>query len=227
MIQQELRKKANLKRAKISQSFFKTGPGEYGQGDIFLGVSVLEIRKVIKKYSLSFKEIEELLHSNFHEERMAALFLMVKEFEKQPDKIFNLYLKNTRYINNWDLVDASAYKIVGAYLFDKKKDVLYKLARSNNLWEKRMAIVSTFYFIKNNEFKDAFKIIKMLLSDNHHLIQKANGWMLREIGNRDILKEKDFLQKNYKKIPKITLSYALEKFSLAEKSALANSVFFG
>ncbi|MDD5606355.1 MAG: DNA alkylation repair protein [Candidatus Pacebacteria bacterium] len=221
-LQKELEKKADSKKAKILQRFFKTNPGEYGQGDIFLGIKVPEIRKTIKKYSLSLQEIEKLLHSKFHEQRLAALFLMIEEFKKNPEKVFNLYLKNTRHVNNWDLVDVSSYKIIGAYLFDKKRDILYKLVRSNNIWEKRIAIISTFYFIKNNDFKDTFKISSILLQDNHYLIQKAVGWMLREIGkkNKEILK--NFLKKNYQKISKITLCYATEKFSLREKNALAN-----
>jgi len=211
----ELKNKANPKRAKITQRFFKTGPGEYGEGDVFLGIVAPEIRKLVKKYSdLKIKEIIRLLHSKIHEERLTALLIMVKKFqiEKNKEKIYNLYLKNTKYINNWDLVDLSANKIVGDYLLDKPKSILYKLAKSKSIWERRISIIATFNFIKNNEFEETLKIAKILLNDKHDLIHKAVGWMLREIGKRDLKIEEEFLKKYYPKMPRTMLRYAIEKF---------------
>ncbi len=212
-IRKELKKKSNKERAEILQRFFKTWKGEYGQGDIFLGIAVPELRKIVKKNKdISITDVLSLLHSRIHEERFIALLIFIEKFSKESEKIFNLYLKNLRWINNWDLVDISAYKIIGAHLFDKEKTVLYNLARSNNLWEKRIAIMSTFYFIRNNQFKDTTNIAEILLYDKHDLIHKAVGWMLREVGKRDIKEEERFLMKNYKKMPRTMLRYAIEKF---------------
>jgi len=211
----ELKNKADPKRAKITQRFFKTGPGEYGEGDVFLGIVVPEVRKLVKKYSnLKIKEIIKLLHSKIHEERLTALLIMVKKFpiEENKEKIYNLYLKNTKYINNWDLVDLSADKIVGDYLLNKPKSILYKLARSKSIWERRISIIATFNFIKNNKFTETLKISKILLNDEHNLIHKAVGWMLREVGKRDLKTEERFLKKYYPKMPRTMLRYALEKF---------------
>lgn len=213
-IRKELKKKSDKERTEILQRFFKTGKGEYGQGDIFLGIAVPELRKIVKKNKdISITDVLSLLHSRIHEERFIALLIFIEKFSKESEKIFNLYLKNLRWINNWDLVDISAYKIIGAHLFDKEKTVLYNLARSNNLWEKRIAIMSTFYFIRNNQFKDTTNIAEILLYDKHDLIHKAVGWMLREVGKRDIKEEERFLMKNYKKMPRTMLRYAIEKFS--------------
>lgn len=207
--QKEIRSKSDPEKAKKSAQFFKTGPGEYGEGDFFLGISVPEIRKLIKKYRpLKRKEIIILLHSQFHQERFAALLFMIE----RPEEFYSLYLKKTKYINSWDLVDISAYKILGSYLYDKPRDPLYKLARSKNIWERRMAIIATYYFIKQGEFEDTLKISEILLDDEHHLIHKAVGWMLREVGKRDLKKEEQFLKKQAKKMPRITLNYAIEKF---------------
>jgi len=214
-LKKELKTKASSKKAKILQRFFKTGPGEYSEGDVFLGVVVPEIRKLVKKYSnLEIKEIIKLLHSKIHEERLTALLIMVSKFqiEKNKEKIYNLYLKNTKYINNWDLVDLSAHKIIGDYLSNKSKLILYKLAKSKNLWDRRISIVSTFSFIRNNNFKETLKIAKILLNDKHDLIHKAVGWMLREVGKRDLKVEEEFLKKYYKKIPRTMFRYAIEKF---------------
>ncbi len=214
-LRKELRVKASPEKAKILQRFFKTGPGEYGEGDIFLGVVVPDIREVAKKYgNLELKKVVKLLYSKIHEERLTALLIMVDKFRSgnNKKKIYNLYLKNTKHINSWDLVDLSADKIVGVYLLDKPKLILYKLARSKSIWERRVGIMATFNFIKNNKFKETLKIAKILLNDEHDLIHKAVGWMLREIGKRDLKTEEKFLKKYYKKMPKTMLRYAIEKF---------------
>ena len=216
-LKKEIKSKANSKKAKILQRFFKTGPGEYGEGDIFLGITVPEERKIAKKYNLlALKDVEELLRSKIHEERLIALFILIKHFqngnEETQKKIFNLYLRNTKNINNWDLVDLSADKIVGAYLFNKSKAIIYKLAVSKNLWERRIAIIATFYFIKNNQYEETLKISEILLRDEHDLIHKAVGWMLREVGKRSFETEEKLLRKHYKKMPRTMLRYAIEKF---------------
>jgi len=214
-LKKELRSKANPKKARILQRFFKTGPGEYGHGDVFLGITVPETRKLAEKYGgLKSEEAIKLLHSKIHEERLAALLILVKKFQTDQDKkkIYNLYLKNTRYINNWDLVDLSACKIVGDYLLDKPRSILYNLAKSKSVWERRISIIAAFSFIRNDDFEETLKISEMLLKDEHDLIHKAVGWMLREIGKRDIKAEEKFLQKHYKQMPRTMLRYALEKF---------------
>jgi 3-methyladenine DNA glycosylase AlkD len=223
-LKEELNSLANPKQAKILQKFFKTGKGEYGEGDIFLGIKVPEQRKLVAKYynSVSFNELQELLDSKIHECRLTALLILVKNYEKIPEnraEIFSLYLKNTKNINNWDLVDLSAPNIVGNFLKDKDKSILFKLAESNNLWERRIAILSTFYFIKNNRFDESFAIAQFLLNDKHDLIHKAVGWMLREIGKRDVNILKQFLAKHHKVMPRTMLRYAIEKLPEKERKA--------
>ena len=215
-ISRHLKKLGNKERAAISRKFFKTGPGEYGEGDIFVGVRVPVLRKLIKDYvDLPFNEMTTLLRSPIHEERHLALLLMVHKAAKGDEtvakRIYTLYLENTRYVNNWDLVDTSAEHIVGAYLADKSRAVLYRLAGSDDLWERRIAIMSTFHYIKRRQFSDTLKIAKILLFDPHDLIQKATGWMLREIGKRDLKTEEKFLKAHYKKMPRTMLRYAIEK----------------
>ena len=223
-LKKDLQKLANSKKGKDLSRFFKTGKGEYGEGDMFLGISVPDQRKIAKKYSeLQLNKIQEFLSSKIHEHRLTSLFILISKFEKGNNKlkkeIFDFYLKNTKNINNWDLVDLSAPKILGAYIIDhlKEKKILYKLAKSKNLWEKRIAMLSTFAFIKNNEFDDALKISKILLKDEHDLIHKAVGWMLREIGKKDQKTEEKFLKKHYKKMPRTMLRYAIEKFQKNKK----------
>lgn len=217
-LQKELLNESDPDKARVLQGFFKTGVGEYGEGDIFLGVTVPVSRKIAIKYkNLNLPDVRKLLKSEIHEERLTALLILVHNFkegdESEKKKIFNFYLKNIRFVNNWDLVDLSADKIVGAYLSDMKdRGVLYKLAKSKNLWERRIAIVATFNFIKNDEFKDTLKTAKILLEDNHDLIHKAVGWMLREVGKRSSETEDQFLKKHYKKMPRTMLRYAIEKF---------------
>ncbi len=221
-ISKELQDVADPVIAEHSQRFFKTGKGEYGEGDKFLGIRVPVLRALAKKYKdASIREIQYLLQSKFHEERLFALFLLVQKFNKSntEDKkiVFNLYLKNTRYINNWDLVDCSAPAIVGGFLENKDRCLLYKLCRSKNLWERRMAVMATFAFIKNNQFSDTLSISELLIGDKEDLIHKAVGWMLREIGNRNPVAEKKFLKVHYKEMPRTMLRYAIEKFPENER----------
>jgi 3-methyladenine DNA glycosylase AlkD len=219
---------SNFEKTNILQRFFKTQKGEYGEGDIFIGVTVPDIRKISKKYiNLGLKEVKELLYSKIHEERLCALFILVEKFKIIDKKdssqikahfcvtrkeVFNFYIKNIKQINNWDLVDLSAPKIVGEYLLDKPRKLLYDFAKSDNLWEKRISIVATYTFIKNNQFRDTLKIAEVLMNDEHDLIHKAVGWMLREVGKRSLEDEEKFLKKYYKKMPRTMLRYAIEKF---------------
>jgi 3-methyladenine DNA glycosylase AlkD len=217
-IRKDLDKLKNPAKAKILAGFFKTNKGEYGAGDIFLGISVSKQRQIAKKYfGTGLKILQELLKSKIHEERLTTLFILIDNYEKadetEKEKIVNFYLKNTKYINNWDLVDLSAPKIIGDYFFKKDKSILYKLVKSNILWERRIAIIATAEFIKNNQFKDTLKISQLLLDDKQDLIHKAVGWMLREIGKRDQKIEEEFLKKYYKKMPRTMLRYAIEKFT--------------
>lgn len=216
-IQKRLKTLADKEHAAVSQRFFKTGPGEYGEGDVFIGIRVPVLRKLAGEYSdLPVEEIAILLRSHIHEERLLALLLLVGSFSKGGEaarkSIYELYLKNTGFINNWDLVDSSAEHIVGAYLMDKSKGVLYRLAESESLWDRRISIMSTFHFIKRHEFSETLKIAKMMFFDRQDLIHKATGWMLREIGKRHLQTEEEFLKEHYKKIPRTMLRYAVERF---------------
>lgn len=217
-VSQQLKKLSSAKKAKASAWFFKTGPGQYGEGDKFIGVTVPEQRKIAKQFSkLTLEEIENLLNSQIHEERLVGLLILVTEFkngdEKTQKQIYNFYLKNIRRVNNWDLVDLSAPNIIGIHLLDKSKDILYLQAKSKNLWLRRIAIVSTLAFIQKGDHKTTFKIAKILLSDKEDLIQKAVGWMLREVGKRVSKKELEgFLKNNYKVMPRTMLRYSIEHF---------------
>lgn len=217
----DVRKLTNKKKGKVLQRFFKTGVGEYGYGDSFAGLTVPQSRNLAIKYKdLSFLEISILIQSEIHEERLIALLILVHNFEKYPlkqKKIYDFYLKSSKYINNWDLVDLSAYKIVGSYLFDKPRTILLKLAKSKSLWERRISIISTFYFIAKKDFNTTFSIAEILIYDKEDLIQKAVGWMLREIGKRDLVAEENFLKKHYKIMGRTMLRYAIEKFPEAKR----------
>ncbi len=218
----ELQELADLKQAKNLQRFFKTGPGEYGWGDRFLGIKVPVQRSVAKKYSgLNLNNVQKLLDSKIHEHRLVGLLILVDKFAKADEigkgDIFNFYLKNIKSVNNWDLVDLTAHKIVGAFLQDKKKDKIYGLAQSGDLWENRIAVVSCFWYIKDSEFKDALRICEMLLGHEHDLIHKAVGWMFREIGKKDGKVLRDFLEKHYDNLPRTTLRYAIERFPEGER----------
>jgi len=220
LITKDLEKAGDKERAKNLSRFFKTGKGEYGEGDIFIGIIVPKQREIAKKYStLSLKDIQQLLSSKIHEYRLTALLILVLQFQKSNDKsIINFYLKNTKYINNWDLVDLSAHRLLGIYLINKDKSILYKLARSKNIWERRIAVISTFAFINKDKFEDSLKISEILLNDKQDLIQKAVGWMLREIGKRDQKMEEKFLKKYYKQMPRTMLRYSIERFSQEKRN---------
>ncbi len=216
-IRKEILSKKNPSQAIILQRFFKTGKGEYGEGDIFYGIKVPLQRTIAKRFKdLSLEDLKALMASKVHEERLIAAFIIVEQFQRGDEKkqkaVFNFYIKNRKGINNWDLVDLSAPKIVGQYLIDKDKNLLYKFANSKDLWEKRIAILSTFTFIRQHWFEDTFNISKILMYDEQDLIHKAVGWMLREVGNRDMESEEEFLKKYYKTMPRTMLRYAIEKF---------------
>jgi 3-methyladenine DNA glycosylase AlkD len=219
-IKKEIKSAGNPDKAKILQRFFKTGNGEYGEGDVFLGITVPEQRKIAKKYNhLNLTELQELLNSKYHEFRLIALLILVEKYSENKEEAYKFYLKNTRHINNWDLVDLSADKIVGRYLFEKNDNsILRKLAKSKSLWERRIAIMATFHFIKNKRYKECFEIIGMMLKDKEDLIHKASGWMLREVGKRiSEAIEEEFLLMHYKTIPRTMLRYAIERFSEAKR----------
>jgi 3-methyladenine DNA glycosylase AlkD len=227
IIRTKLQKLADKDKARILQRFFKTGPEEYGEGDIFLGINVPALRKLSKEhYGIPLNETMQLLKSPIHEERLLALLLLVRFFSKGDEaiqkKIYYIYLKHTKYINNWDLVDLTAPNIVGTYLLDKSRKPLYTLAKSNNLWKRRIAILATFSFIRQNDFEDTLDISNILLTDEHDLIHKAVGWMLREVGKRSLVTEERFLQQHYKKMPRTLLRYAIERFPEAKRKKYLN-----
>lgn len=228
-VKKELQKLANPEKAKILSGFFKTGKGEYGEGDIFLGIAVPEQRRIAKRHSgMALNEIEELLSSKVHEHRLTSLLILIKKYKKSDDKkkriIFDFYLRNVKNINNWDLVDISAPNIVGDYLLTKPElaNILYRFAKSKNLWERRISILSVFAFIRANRFEDALKISELLLKDENDLVHKAVGWMLREIGKRNMNAEEKFLDKHYRVMPRTMLRYAIEKFEDRKKKFYLN-----
>ncbi len=219
-----LRTLANTKDAEHLSRYFKTGPGEYGEGDKFLGIRVPVIRKQVSRYKdLSLEDVRTLLRSEWHEARLLALLILVRQYDKGDvntrEAIFDIYLNHTAYINNWDLVDTSAEHIVGRHLRDGNRKLLENLARSSLLWERRIAIMATFHFIKNGDFETTFRIADMLLEDSHDLIHKAVGWMIREVGNRDRHVEEEFLRTRYQKMPRTMLRYAIEKFPEVRRQA--------
>lgn len=215
-LRRELKKLSDKKRASALQKFFKTGEGEYGYGDIFIGITVPQARKLAVTYKdMPFDELYKLLRSEIHEERLIALLIMVYNFQKDEmlqRRIYEFYLKNIKFVNNWDLVDLSSDKIVGGYLIDKPKDTIYKMAKSGSVWERRIAIISTYNFIKKDMFDDTIAIAEELIDDKNDLIQKAVGWMLREVGKRNLELEVKFLDKHYKNMGRTALRYSLEKF---------------
>ncbi len=216
-IEIELDRNSNKEQAKLLQRFFKTGPGEYGEGDIFIGIKVPVLRSIAKKnQDVTYKEIKQLLKSKIHEKRLVSLMILIFKYQKADEneklKIFNIYMDNTNKINNWDLIDLTAPRIIGDYLLDKDKSLLINLAKSKSLWERRIAVLSTFQFIKYNQYDFSLEISKILLNDPHDLIHKAVGWMLREIGKRNLSVEEKFLKAHYSKMPRTMLRYAIEKF---------------
>jgi 3-methyladenine DNA glycosylase AlkD len=211
-----LRTAANPERAQLMQRYFKTGPGEYGEGDTFLGIPMPEARKVAKRYEkLSLAETVSLLHSPAHEARMVALLILCRQYRRADvsgkDRIYGLYLENTQFINNWDLVDLSARDIVGAHLASRNRERLYSLAASPLIWERRIAVLATFHFLNLGDFPDSLRIARLLLADREDLIHKAVGWMLREIGKRDQSVEEEFLREHYRNMPRTMLRYAIER----------------
>ena len=228
-ISKRLQKIGDLEDARFLQKFFKTGVGQYGEGDIFLGIRVPALRKLAKEYkALPLKEILLLLRSPYHEVRLFALILFVNAFvrgdENFQKKIYDLYMANTRYINNWDLVDISAPNIAGVFLMERSRKPLYQLAKSKILWERRIAVLATFHFIKNNQFADSLKIAVILLQDKEDLIHKAVGWMLREVGKRDIACAESFLQKHCRIMPRTMLRYAIERFAPSKRRKYMDGV---
>jgi len=216
----EFQDKASPERARHAQGFFKTGKGQYGEGDVFLGLTMPEQKKIIQKYiGLPLTKVQKLLDSEIHEYRMAAGIILTHKYKKDPEEIFNFYLKNAKKFNNWDLVDITCTRVIGQFLFDnpQHKKILYQLARSKDLWEKRIAIVSTYTFIKYKEFEDTLAISELLLKDTHDLIHKAIGWMLREVGKKDEEVLKNFLKQHYNQLPRTTLRYAIERFPEQER----------
>jgi 3-methyladenine DNA glycosylase AlkD len=219
-----LRRQADGSRAASLQRFFKTGPGEYAEGDVFIGVNVPQVRTICRECrGTTVEDIQSLLGSPVHEERLLALLLLVDAFKSGTDaerrRIYRLYLASTPFINNWDLVDCSAAHIVGAWLQNRPRAALTRLARSRSLWERRIAIIATQHFIRRREFDDTFRIADILLEDDHDLIHKAVGWMLREVGNRDGRAERTFLKTRYHRMPRTMLRYAIEKFPERERRA--------
>jgi len=222
-LKDRLKSLANKEQAEFAQRFFKTGSGEYGEGDIFLGIRVPVLRKLAKEFNLPIRDVQTLLESPFHEERFVALIILILHYQKGDEtvkkSIYELYLANTKHINNWDLVDVSAMHIVGDYLFERDKSPLYRLVKSEDLWERRIAIIATFCFIKRRKFEDTLKLSKELLQDKEDLIHKAVGWMLRETGKRELAVEEEFLKHHYQTMPRTMLRYAIEKFPEPKRQA--------
>ncbi len=223
-----IKKESNKQQAESLQWFFKTGAGEYGEGDVFAGIKMPVQRKIAKDFkNLNYDGISELVGSKIHEERMIGLLILQGKYEKgnekDKEKVYKFYIRNRKGINNWDLVDISAPKIVGEHLLDQDKKLLYQFAHSKNLWERRIAILSTFTFIRAVKFEPTFKISDILLNDSHDLIHKAVGWMLREIGKRDLNAEEKFLKPRYKKMPRKMLRYAIEKFPEVKRKKYLSS----
>lgn len=226
----ELRAAGTPERAAGAARYFKTGSGEYGEGDIFLGVTVPALRKIVRRYeTLQLAEVEKLLHTREHELRQAALLILVAQYAKaapnEQREILRVYLANTSFINNWDLVDCSCREIVGAHVRANSRSVLTKLARSNSLWERRIAMISTMPLVRDGEFSEALRIAEMLLDDRHDLIHKAVGWVLRELGDKDKAALVSFLQQHYKRVPRTALRYAIEHFPAEERKRALRAEF--
>lgn len=231
-LRRELARAADPKRAGNLAWFFKTGKGQYGEGDVFCGITVPVMRKLAKRYAhLKLLDIQKLLSSRVHEHRFTALVILVSQYESgdsaSKQKIFDFYLQHTRYVNNWDLVDTSAPYIVGEHLLSRPRSVLYSLARSSSLWERRIAMVATMTLIRNDDLEDAFAIAELLLTDKHDLIHKAVGWMLREAGKRSTPALLDFLQRNYSAVPRTSLRYAVERLPEPQQKRILKGIFTG
>lgn len=216
-IRRVLRRLGRKRHAKALQKYFKTGPGEYAEGDVFLGIPVPRLRKLAREYrDLRLKDVERLLQSPVHEERLFSLLVLVSRFSRagriEQRQIYSLYFRNTQFVNNWDLVDLSAPHIVGKFLAKRDKEPISCLAESSSVWDRRIAVMSTFHFIREGHFTEALRIAGFLLSDEEDLVHKAVGWMLREIGKRDMRVEEKFLRQHCRKMPRTMLRYAVERF---------------
>lgn len=219
LIRDQVLRNRDDERARILFKYFKAEKGEYGEGDIFLGVKVPILRKISKKYhrDIGIEDVESLLIDPIHEYRFLALVILMDKYKaikasEDKKQLIDLYLRNTKYINNWDLVDISAYNLLGEYLVDRDRSILYELVGSENMWEQRIAIISTLAFIKKGDYGDILNISRLLMNHPHHLIHKALGWMLREVGKRDFEVEYEFLRENYKNMPRTMLRYSIERF---------------
>lgn len=223
-VRAELRRLADPGRAAVSPRFFKAGPGEYAEGDRFLGVTVPLQRKVARRFrDLPPRSVRSLLRDPFHECRLTALLILVLQSEKGSDaereRIVELYRDHLDFVNHWDLVDSSAHQLLGAWLETRDRSELLELAASGDLWRQRVAMIATYHFIRQGDFDDALEIARSLLDHEHDLIHKAVGWMLREIGNRDRAVEERFLERHYRRMPRTMLRYAIEKFEPARRRA--------
>lgn len=221
----ELESVSKRDKAEILQRFFKTQKGEYGEGDIFVGIVVPDLRKIAKKYSktITLEELEYFVSNEIHEYRLFGLLTLT--YMDLSKAIYDFYMDNIKYINNWDLVDLTSYHIVGKYLKDKNSGILYELANSNDLWKQRISIISTFIYIRDNQFEDSLAIAKILLNHKHDLIHKAVGWMLREIGKKNLKVEEDFLKQYYKQMPRTMLRYAIERFEETKRKRYLEGKF--
>jgi 3-methyladenine DNA glycosylase AlkD len=229
-LKRELQAAGTPERAVGAARFFKTGPGEYGEGDVFIGITVPDLRRIVRRYrGLSLPELERLLKAKEHECRLAALMILVAQYERGDQalqrEILDLYLGNTQYINNWDLVDASCREIVGVHLRTGSRKLLAKLAKSNGLWERRIAMVSTMTLVWDGDLEDALRIAEMLLDDAHDLIHKATGWVLRELGDQDRAALLRFLKTHYERVPRTALRYAIEHFPAAQRKKILAGEF--
>lgn len=221
-IYNSLEARSDEEKKMILPRFFKTGKGQYGEGDKFIGVTVPNIRAVAKEYNdIDFEIVKELMRSPWHEMRMCALLILVNNSKNEVTKeTFDFYLSQTKYINNWDLVDLSAPAIVGKYLLDKNRDILYKMAESDFLWDNRIAMVSTLTFIRNNDLDDVYSLSLKMMQHKHDLMHKAIGWMLREAGKRDACRLYNFVKENKTNMPRTMLRYAIEKFNIDVRKEL-------
>jgi 3-methyladenine DNA glycosylase AlkD len=229
-LKRQLKAAGTPERAVGAARFFKTGKGEYGEGDLFLGITVPDLRRIVRQYrELPLAEVERLLHAKEHEYRLAALLILVAQYERGDQalqrEILDLYLRNTLYINNWDLVDASCREIVGAHLRTGSRKLLTRLAKSKSLWERRIAMVSTMALVRDGDLDDALRIAELLLDDTHDLIHKAIGWVLRVVGDADRAALLGFLKTNYKRMPRTALRYAIEHFSPAQRRKMLTGEF--
>jgi 3-methyladenine DNA glycosylase AlkD len=220
-LRSELREHVEPGRAEVIAPYLGIKPGGYGEGDVCLRVRVPAVRRVVRNHrDLSVDELAELLRSGVHEERLAALILLVRRYPSEPERIYDLYLASTAYVNNWDLIDGSAPHIVGAHLLERPRDVLYRLVGSESVWERRIAVLATFAFIRAGSYDDTLALCERLLGDEHDLIHKATGWMLREVGNRDRPTMVTFVERHRAQMPRTMLRYAIEKLEPAERARL-------